>query len=50
MSGTPLLAALDGKEKKVRHAEGIALDPERARAYVVTDDGKSSRLLTYRIE
>lgn len=44
---------LDAKKKKlepVRNAEGVALNEHGDTLYIVTDEGKKSRLLTYRID
>ncbi|WP_425045325.1 SdiA-regulated domain-containing protein [Primorskyibacter sp. S87] len=37
----------DGKTKSIRNAEGIALDEEAGRLFVLTDDGKKSRLFVF---
>lgn len=39
----------DGARRPVRNPEGIALGPEGNSLFIVTDDGKSSRLHRYRI-
>lgn len=44
---------MDAKKKKlepVRNAEGVAVSADGNTLYVVTDDGKKSRLLSYRID
>lgn len=40
----------DGKRKTIRNAEGIALDEENGRLFVLTDDGRKSRLFAFRYE
>lgn len=40
----------DGKAKPLRNPEGVAVSNDRTRLHVVTDDHKSSKLVTYRIE
>jgi uncharacterized protein YjiK len=45
------LAWLDGeKVRPVDNAEGVALGPDGTTLFVVTDDGKSSRIVEYGIE
>lgn len=46
----PLVATIDGKERRVKHAEGIAIDAAGGRLFIVTDDGKGSLLCSYAIE
>lgn len=37
----------DGKQKEVKHPEGIALDETRGLLYILTDDAKKSRLYVF---
>jgi len=46
----PLTEIRNGEVRAVKNAEGIALDRTGQRLFVISDDGKSSRLFTYRIE
>ncbi len=39
----------DGKQKEVKHPEGIALDETRGLLYILTDDAKKSRLYVFNI-
>ncbi|KUJ78500.1 SdiA-regulated domain-containing protein [Ruegeria profundi] len=39
----------DGKQKEVKHPEGIALDETRGLFYILTDDAKKSRLYVFNI-
>ncbi|MCA0873704.1 SdiA-regulated domain-containing protein [Seohaeicola saemankumensis] len=48
--GWTLMDARKKKLEPVRNAEGVALSADGITLYVVTDDGKKSRLLTYRID
>ncbi|MDH3666025.1 MAG: SdiA-regulated domain-containing protein [Paracoccaceae bacterium] len=49
-SSAPLIFQKDGESKRVKNAEGIAFDPARGRIYIVTDQGKKSRLYTFQVE
>ncbi|WP_380055105.1 SdiA-regulated domain-containing protein [Falsihalocynthiibacter sp. SS001] len=40
----PLKYQNHGKTYQIKHAEGIAIDPEERRIYIVNDDGKDSHL------
>ncbi|WP_209834427.1 SdiA-regulated domain-containing protein [Ruegeria sp. HKCCE3926] len=39
----------DGKQKEVKHPEGIALDETKGLLYILTDDAKKSRLYVFNI-
>ena len=45
-----LLWLEDGEIRTVKNAEGVALNANNEMLFVITDDGKRSRLHTYRIE
>lgn len=47
--GWTLIRDSNGKSRRVSNAEGVALSADGQTIFVVTDDGKDSRLLTYRI-
>ncbi|WP_170607914.1 SdiA-regulated domain-containing protein [Ruegeria arenilitoris] len=44
-----LTFTVDGKQKEVKHPEGIALDETRGLLYILTDDAKKSRLYVFNI-
>lgn len=48
--GWPLMRESGGKTHRVKNAEGVALSLDGQTIFIVTDDGKDSRLLTYRID
>lgn len=48
--GWPLMREAGGKTRRVENAEGVALSLDGQTIFIVTDDGKDSRLLTYRID
>ncbi|MEE4186962.1 MAG: SdiA-regulated domain-containing protein [Roseobacter sp.] len=45
-----LARSADDDTKALRNAEGIALDAQAGRLFILTDDGKSSRFMTYEFE
>jgi uncharacterized protein YjiK len=47
--GWALMREAAGKSRRVANAEGVALSLDGQTIFIVTDDGKDSRLLTYRI-
>ncbi|MEM7321088.1 MAG: SdiA-regulated domain-containing protein, partial [Pseudomonadota bacterium] len=44
-----LAYARDGETKTIKNAEGIALDEAGERLFILTDDGKKSRLFVFRM-
>ena len=48
--GWALMREARGKSRRVENAEGVALSLDGQTIFIVTDDGKDSRLLTYRID